>query len=384
MDVMNTPALEARIDLSAVSHNMGVLRSHTTAQIIAVVKADAYGHGAVEVGRAALAAGAAELGVTTIDEALALRRAGITAPVLAWLHGSNSDFVSAVEADVQLGISSSRELEAVVAAARTAGRAASVTVKVDTGLARNGVHITEWDDTRDALAKAVAEQVITLHGAMSHLVRGDEPEHPLNDLQAQRLDEAADDLARVGAPVAVRHIANSAATLMRPDLARDLVRPGIAIYGRSPIPGLGDFGLIPVMTLSAEVLSVKKVPAGQGVSYSHSWVAPQDTTVALLPAGYADGVPRLLSNTLDVQINGRRYPNVGRVCMDQMVIDVGPDGGGVAVGDRAILFGTGAEGGPTALEWAEAIGTIDYEIISGIRGRAVRTYVTAPGRGEVA
>ncbi len=204
-DVMNTPALEARIDLSAVSHNIGVLRAHTSAGIVAVVKADGYGHGAVEVGRAALAAGAAQLGVTTIGEALELRRAGITAPVLAWLHGSNADFGSAIESDVQLGVSSSRELDAVVAAARAAGRTASVTVKVDTGLARNGVHITEWDDTRDALAKAVAEQVITMHGVMSHLVRADEPDHPLNDLQAERLDEAADDLARVGAPAAVRH-----------------------------------------------------------------------------------------------------------------------------------------------------------------------------------
>ncbi len=382
-DVMNTPALEARIDLSAVSHNIGVLRAHTSAGIVAVVKADGYGHGAVEVGRAALAAGAAQLGVTTIGEALELRRAGITAPVLAWLHGGNADFGSAIEADVQLGVSSSRELDAVVAAARAAGRTASVTVKVDTGLARNGVHITEWDDTRDALAKAVAEQVITMHGVMSHLVRADEPDHPLNDLQTERLDEAADDLARVGAPVAVRHIANSAATLTRPDLARDLVRPGIAVYGRSPIPELGDFGLVPVMTLSAEVLSVKKIPAGQGVSYSHSWVAPNDTNVALLPAGYADGVPRLLSNMLSVQINGHRYRNVGRICMDQMVVDLGQNPAGVSAGDRAVLFGTGAGDGPTALEWAEAIGTIDYEIVSGIRGRAVRTYVSGPITGEV-
>jgi alanine racemase len=375
---MNSPALEARIDLSAVAHNIQVLRAHTTAALMPVLKADGYGHGAVQVAHAVLAAGAAELGVATIDEALVLRRAGISAPLLAWLHGSSANFAGAIDADVQLGISSPRELERIVAAARTVGRTASVTVKVDTGLARNGVAMAEWEEVRDGVAAAVSDQAIVLRGAMSHLVRGDEPDHPLNSLQAQRLDEAVADLRRVGTPPEVVHIANSAATLTRPDLGRDLARPGIAVYGRSPAPDLGDFGLIPAMTLSAEVLSVKKISAGQGVSYSHTWTAPNDTTVALLPAGYADGIPRLLSNKLRVHINGRSFPNVGRVCMDQMVVDLGPDGGGVVVGDRAVLFGTGEGGGPTALEWAEAIGTIDYEIVSGIRGRTVRTHVGSP------
>ncbi|MGK9270246.1 alanine racemase [Williamsia muralis] len=375
---MNSPALEARIDLSAVAHNIEVLQAHTNAALMPVLKADAYGHGAVQVAGAVMSAGAAEIGVATIDEALALRRGGIDAPLLAWLHGSSADFGAAIEADVQIGVSSPRELTAVVEAARAAGRTASVTVKVDTGLARNGVAADEWDELRDGVAAASAEQSMVLRGVMSHLVRGDEPGHPLNSLQGERLDEAVADLRRIGVGPEVVHIANSAATLTRPDLSRDLARPGIAVYGRSPAPDLGDFGLIPVMTLSAEVLSVKKIPAGQGVSYSHTWTAPSDTTVALLPAGYADGVPRLLSNTLRVHINGRSFPNVGRVCMDQMVVDLGADGGGVEVGDRAVLFGTGDHGGPTALEWAEAIGTIDYEIVSGIRGRAVRTYVGAP------
>lgn len=375
---MNTPALEAHVDLSAVAHNIGILRAHTAAEVMAVVKADGYGHGASQVGQAALAAGASELGVATVTEALSLRRGGITAPVLAWLHGRGADFAAAITADVQLGVSSARQLASVVEAARSLGVTAAVTVKIDTGLARNGVAPAEWDQIRDDIAKAVAEQVIVLRGAMTHLVRGDEPDHPTNDLQAERFDKAVADLTRVGAPPQIRHIANSAATLTRPDLARDLVRPGIAVYGRSPAPDLGDFGLLPVMTLSAEVLSVKKIDAGQGVSYGHTWVAPRDTMVALLPAGYADGIPRLLSNRLRANVNGRNFPGVGRVCMDQMVIDVGPDGGGVVEGDRAVLFGTGADGGPTALEWAETIGTIDYEIVSGIRGRAVRTYSAAP------
>lgn len=375
---MNSPALEAHIDLFAVAHNIEVLRSHTTAQLMVVVKADGYGHGAARVARAALTAGAAELGVATIDEALAVRGDGVSAPILAWLHSRGSNFAGAIDADVQIGISSPRQLEAVVAAARAVGRAASVTVKIDTGLARNGVAPAEWDDVRDGLAKAAAEQSIVVRGAMTHLVRGDEPQHPENDLQAERFDAAVADLIRVGARPEVQHISNSAATLMRPDLARDLVRPGIAVYGRSPAPDVGDFGLVPVMTLSAEVLSLKKIQAGQGVSYSHTWVAPRDTTVALLPAGYADGVPRLVSNRFRVHINGRSFPGVGRVCMDQLVVDVGPDGGGVAEGDRAVLFGNGADGGPTALEWAEAIGSIDYEIVSGIRGRTIRTYSSEP------
>lgn len=378
---MNTPALEAHVDLSAVAHNIGILRAHTPAQVMAVVKADGYGHGASQIGRAALDAGAVELGVATVDEALAIRRDGITAPVLSWLHGRDADFEAAIAADVQIAISSPRQLASVVEAARSVGRTAEVTIKIDTGLARNGVAPAEWEEIRDQIAKAVAEQVIVLRGAMTHLARGDEPEHPTNNLQAERFDEAVADLVRVGAPPQVRHIANSAATLTRRDLAHDLVRTGIAVYGRSPTPDLGDFGLIPVMTLSAEVLSVKKIEAGHGVSYGHTWVAPRDTTVALLPAGYADGIPRQLSNRLRVNINGRNFPGVGRVCMDQMVIDVGPDGGGVTEGDRAVLFGTGADDGPTALDWAETIGTIDYEIVSAIRGRAIRTYSGAPVPG---
>ncbi|HQV21159.1 MAG TPA: alanine racemase C-terminal domain-containing protein, partial [Gordonia sp. (in: high G+C Gram-positive bacteria)] len=162
---------------------------------------------------------------------------------------------------------------------------------------------------------------------------------------------------------------------VRPDLSRDLVRPGIALYGRTPLPGRGDFGLIPVMTLTGEISLVKRVARGQGVSYSHTWVAPQDTVVAVVPAGYADGVPRTLSGRFEVLVNGRRFPAVGRVCMDQFVIDLGPDGGGVAEGDLAELFGRGHAGGSTAADWADATDTIDYEILSAIRGRTVRRYV---------
>ena len=380
MAAMTESALTATIDLDAIAHNVGVLREASGADVLAVVKADAYGHGVVPVARTVLAAGATELGVAHITEALALRAAGIDAPITSWLHTMHSDFGAAIDADITIAVSSPRQLAAVVDAATGAGRTATVTAKVDTGLNRSGVAVDEWSEFATDLAKAVAAESVHLRAAMCHLVRGDEPDHPLNSEQAARLDAAVDDLRRLDACPEVVHIANSPAALTRPDLARDLVRPGIALYGRTPIPARGDFGLIPAMTLSAEVSLIKKVAAGQGVSYSHTWIAPHDTIVGVITAGYADGVPRLLSGKLAVTANGRRFPAVGRICMDQTVIDLGPDGAGIAEGDRVELFGTGRDGGSTAADWADAIGTIDYEIVSGIGGRTVREYIGG-GRG---
>jgi alanine racemase len=368
-------AVEATIDLRAIAHNVGVVRERSGADVMAVVKADGYGHGAVPVARTALAAGAVEVGVATIAEALALRQGGITAPVVAWLHTSQSDFAAAIRTGVEVVVSSPRQLAAVVAAARAVGRSAEVGVKVDTGLGRGGVAPDEWPTTVDLLARSTADRSVTLRTVMSHLAWADEPGHPGNDEQARCLDDCRQDLRRAGLRPQRVHLANSAAALTRRDLPGDLVRAGIAIYGRTPVPGLGDFDLIPAMTLTAEISLIKKVLAGQGISYGHTWTAPRDTVVALLPCGYADGVPRLLSNQFEVWIAGRRYPNVGRVCMDQLAIELGPDGGGVTEGDRAVLFGAGAHGEPTALDWARLCGTIDYEILTGVRGRRVRRYV---------
>ncbi len=380
---MTSAALTATVDLGAIAHNLDVLRTASNAAVMAVVKADAYGHGAVPVAKAAIAAGAAELGVAHITEARALRAAGIGAPITAWLHTPGADFSGAVTDRIEIALSSAAQLDAVVAAARATGVAASVTAKVDTGLNRSGVAVDEWDDFAEKLAKAHAEGAVTVRAVMCHLARGDEPDHPLNSEQAARLDAAAADLARLGAAPEIMHIANSPAALTRPDLARDLVRPGIALYGRTPVPELGDFGLIPAMTLSARVALVKKVAAGQGVSYSHTWVTSHDTVVAIVPAGYADGVPRLLSGRIRVRIADRLFDGIGRICMDQFVVDLGPDGAGVREGDEVELFGTGARGGVTAKDWADAIGTIDYEIVSQVGNRAVRRYLNAgPARGD--
>lgn len=370
-----TPRAEALIDLDAIAHNIGVLREHAgSAAVMAVVKADGYGHGASPTARAALNAGAYELGVATLEEALALRAAGITAPVLSWLHLPDEDFGPAIAADVELGVSSPRHLAGVASAARAVGRPAVVSVKIDTGLNRNGVAATEWPALLDALARGQAEGVVEIRGLFSHLAFADEPTNPVNDLQAQRLTDALAQARAVGVRPTVVHLANSAAALTRPDLGFDMVRPGIAVYGLTPVPEAGDFGLRPAMTLRARVALIKRVAAGEGVSYSHLWTAPRDTTVALLPIGYADGVPRGLTNRLDVWLGGQRRPVVGRICMDQVVVDCGPDGGGVAEGDTAVFFGTGNLGEPLAQDWANALGTIHYEVVTGVHGRVQRSY----------
>ncbi|MFE0751920.1 alanine racemase [Gordonia sp. NPDC058843] len=372
---MTSPALTATVDLGAIAHNVDVLRAASGTDVMAVVKADAYGHGALPVVRAVLAAGAAELGVAHLTEAAALRAAGIDAPITAWLHTPGADFAGAITDRIDIALSSIAQLEAVIAAAHRTGVPALVTAKVDTGLNRSGVAVDEWADFAERIAKAHADGSVTLRAAMCHLARGDEPDHPLNDAQAERLDLAVADLVRLGAAPQLVHIANSPAALTRPDLARDLVRPGIAVYGRTPVPARGDFGLIPAMTLTARIALVKKVAAGQGVSYSETWIAPRDTVVAVVAAGYADGVPRLLSGRIRVRIGDRLFDGVGRICMDQLVVDLGPDGAGVREGDEAELFGTGAAGGPTAKDWADAIGTIDYEIVSQVGTRVVRRYL---------
>jgi alanine racemase len=366
---------EAVVDLGAVAHNVRVLRERAGGvPVMAVVKADGYGHGATPVARAALAAGAAELGVATVDEALALRADGITAPVLAWLHPPGVDFGPALLADVEIAVSSVRQLDEVLDAVRRTGRAATVTVKVDTGLNRNGVAPAHYPAMLTALRRVVAEDAIRLRGLMSHMVFADQPDNPINDVQAQRFRDMLAQARNEGLRFEVAHLANSSATMLRPDLAFDLVRPGIAVYGLSPVPDLGDMGLVPAMTVKCAVALVKSIRAGESVSYGHTWTAHRDTNLALLPIGYADGVFRSLGGRLKVLINGARRPGVGRICMDQFVVDLGPGQPDVAEGDEAILFGPGGKGEPTAQDWADLLGTIHYEVVTSPRGRITRTY----------
>ena len=378
-----TAAAEAVVDLDAIAHNVRLLREQAgSAQVMAVVKADGYGHGAAHVGRAALAAGAAELGVATVGEALALRRDGISGPVLAWLHTPGTDFGPALEADVELAVSSVRQLGDVLDAAERTSHTATVTVKVDTGLSRNGMSAAEYPEVLNVLLRAQADGAVCVRGIMSHLAHGDDPDNPFNDVQAQRLTDMATYGREQGVDYEVVHLCNSPAAMTRPDLAFDMVRPGIAVYGQTPIPERGDMGLRPAMTLKCTVVLVRSIRAGDGVSYGHTWVADHDTTLALLPIGYADGVFRTLSGRIDVLIKGRRRRSVGRICMDQFVVDLGPGGPDVAEGDEAILFGPGAAGEPTAQEWADLLDTIHYEVVTSPRGRVARVYRPAPEAGQ--
>lgn len=378
-DLPAPPGPTAEVDLGAIAHNVRVLRERAgAAAVMAVVKADGYGHGATPVARTALAAGAAEVGVATVGEALSLRRDGITAPVLAWLHPPGTDFSPALAADVQIAVSSAQQLDDLVDASRRTGVTAVATLKVDTGLSRNGVAAADLPKVLVGLAHAVAEGTVHARGIMSHLACGDDPGNPMNDRQAARLQQMRELAREYDVDFEIAHLSNSPAAMTRQDLAFDMVRPGIAIYGQTPIPALGNVGLRPAMTLKAPVAMVRSIKAGDGVSYGHTWIAERDTTVALIPLGYADGIFRTLSGRLQVSINGRRHPGVGRICMDQFVVDLGPGSVDVGVGDEAILFGPGASGEPTTQDWADLVGTINYEVVTAVRGRITRVY-----RGEM-
>ena len=373
---------EVRIDVDAIRDNVALLRAGTTAEVMAVVKGDGYGHGLLASARAALAGGAGWLGVATLGEGLILRRAGLDVPVLAWLHSPGLPLHEGVAAGIDLSASDLRLLEELVTAARRAERPGRVHLKIDTGLARGGATPAEWPALLEAAAKAQADGEIEIVGVWSHFVYADAPGHETIDRQ---LAVFADGLAmaqRWGITPRYRHIANSAATLTRPDAHFDMVRPGIAVYGLSPIPGRS-FGLRPAMTARARVALTKRVSAGQGVSYGHTYFTPRETTLALVPLGYADGVPRAASNAGPVQLGGKRRTIAGRVCMDQIVLDVGDDP--VGSGDVATLFGPGDDGGPTADDWAEVVGTINYEIVTRFgSSRVPRVYDGTAGLSETA
>ncbi|REF30311.1 alanine racemase [Calidifontibacter indicus] len=379
-----TAPARVTIDLDAIGANVHALRGFAgNAQVMAVVKGDAYGHGLVPSAKAALGGGATWLGVAQLDEAFQLRAAGVQAPVLSWLHAPGVDFDRAVREQIDLGVPAIWELEAVAEAARRVGRTARIQLKVDTGLARNGAYGADWTALVEAAKPYVAEGAVAVTGVFTHFVFADAPTHPTVLRQQEIFADAVRDCERAGFDLEVRHMSNSAATLTTPQAAWDMVRPGLAVYGLSPVPDLGspaDFGLTPAMTVSADATVVKRIPAGQGVSYAHTYVAQQDTTVVDVPIGYVDGVPRSASNSGPVQLNGARYAVAGRVCMDQFVVDIGD--AQAAAGDEVVLFGDSATGVPTAQDWAEAAGTISYEIIARMSSRLPRVYLGGDRDGE--
>ncbi|MFD5861823.1 alanine racemase [Streptomyces chartreusis] len=380
---LRTAPLRARaeIDLAALRSNVLSLRAHAPgAALMAVVKSDAYGHGALRCARAAVDAGATWLGTATPEEALVLRAAGLRGMrMMCWLWTPGGPWREAIEADVDVSVSGMWALREVTEAARQAGAPARVHLKADTGLGRGGCQPgDDWTElVREAL-RAEAEGLLSVTGLWSHFACADEPGHPSIAAQLTRFREMVAYAEGQGARPEVRHIANSPATLTLPDSHFDLVRTGIATYGISPSPELGspaDFGLRPVMTLSASLALVKHVPGGHGVSYGHRYVTPGETTLGLVPLGYADGIPRHASGAGPVLVGGKWRTVAGRIAMDQFVVDLGGDE--PEPGAQAVLFGPGDGGEPTAEDWAQAAGTIAYEIVTRIGTRVPRVYRNA-------
>lgn len=358
------PASFARIDLAAITDNVAAIAASTSAAVMAVVKADGYGHGAVSAARAALAGGASWLAVAFVDEALALRHAGIRAPLLALITRSGDDLDAAVAAGIDLGVGSLECLRAV------AGRGARVHLEVDTGLSRGGARTEIWSKF------FAAARDLDVVAVWSHFACSDEPGHPANARQLAAYHDALHVAKHHGITPSIRHLANSGATLTLPESHVDVVRPGIAIYGLSPGPGceraVRDLGLRPAMTLRSEVGSVKRIPAGSGVSYGWAFTAAHATALALVPLGYADGIPRHAANSAQVAIAGRRFRIAGAVCMDQFMVEL--HDAPVGPGEEVLLFGPGTHGEPSASEWAAAAGTIGYEIVTRIGARVPRVY----------
>jgi alanine racemase len=361
----------ACVDLTAVAGNVAEFTNRVApAAVMAVVKAGGYGHGAVEPARAALAGGATWLGVVHVREALELRSAGIKAPLLALMAVGSQDHEAAIRADVDLSAGTVEMVRQIADAAAAAGRVARVHLKADTGLSRGGAAPWEWQAVVDA-ALAVPDRVNVV-GLWSHFASSDDPGNPSILAQLAAYRDAVDIAEKSGVSPEVRHLANTAGAIGVPDARFDLVRVGGGVYGLSTLPGGAPSWLTPAMTLRAKLIQVKRVPAGTGVSYNHRYVTDRETTLGLVPLGYADGVPRDARNRHLVFARGRRWPIAGTVCMDQFVIDFGDEN--VRVGEDVVLFGPGRDGEPTAQEWGEALGTISYELVTGIGPRVPRRY----------
>ena len=373
--VMDSHA-QALVNLDAIAGNVAALREHVApSAVMAVVKAGGYGHGSVAAARAALEGGARWLGVVHVAEALELRAAGIGSPLLCLMAIGSDAHRAAIEARVDLTAGSVDMVRRIEAAAGAAGRPARLHLKADTGLSRGGATAADWPSVLDAALTAQAAGRVNVVGVWSHFASADEPGNESVAAQLAAFGEAVAVAEKAGVTPEVRHIANTAGALVVPEARYDLVRIGGGVYGLSTLPGGAPpwlRSLRPAMTLRARLAMVKRVPAGSGVSYGHRYVTARETTLGLLPLGYADGVPRSATGQPLLFARGRRWPIAGTVCMDQLVIDFGDEP--VAVGDEVVLFGPGDGGEATAQEWGERLGTISYEIVTGIGGRVPRSY----------
>ena len=364
---------EALIDLGAIKENVSALGRHVgAAQLMAVVKADGYGHGMVPAAQAAIGGGADWLGVVQIDDALALRKAGGTVPVLCLLAAPDAAHEEAIRQGVDLSAGSVPLISQIAAAAQRAGRPARLHLKADTGMCRGGATVADWPALVAAALAAEAARHVQVIGIWSHLACADIPGHPSIAVQLAAFREAVELAERAGARPQLRHLANTPATLTLPETWFDLVRPGGAVFGLSTLPGDLPDWLRPAMTLRARLVLVKEVPPGSGVSYGHRHVTTGSATLGLVPLGYAEGVPRNAAGVAEVQVRGRRWTIAGTVCMNQFVLDFGA--AAVSAGDEVVLFGPGDSGEPTAQQWADALGTLSYEIVTRFAGRVPRIY----------
>jgi len=394
----------AAVDLAAIRHNLGVLRAAAPGALqLATVKANAYGHGLLPVARAALDGGADWLGVAQLAEAFTLRRgldeAGVAraeAPILAWISTSSSDFVAAIEADIDLSVSWTWVLADICAAARQVGRPARVHVKIDTGMSRAGSTLADLPALAAALRMAADDGLVDVVGAWSHMSRADDPSEAGNASTASHVrifEEGLAILADAGVTPRIRHLSATSGILWHPEAHYDMVRAGIGLYGLSPDPAVAtaeQLGLIPALELRAPLTSVKVIEEGTPASYAGTWVAPTRRWIGLVPLGYGDGILRAVSNKARVVVHTAsgpfNAPIVGRVCMDQFMVDLGPAEGSpgtptarsgqapAAPGDIATLFGSGAGGEALADDWAQAAGTINYEIVTHLGAHIPRIY----------
>jgi alanine racemase len=365
------PVLE--IDLGAVAANTRLLAERATGALMAVVKADGFGHGAVAVARTALANGATSLGVTSIDEAMQLRDAGLVAPVLSWLNPLDADFASAVVSDIDVAVPSVEHLAAVTAAAARVGLVAAIHLHADTGLARDGAAPDDWLRLCILAREAQSRGRVRVVGLMGHLSSADDPADPANVMGRRAFGRFCRIARASGLRPATRHLAATSATLTDPRSHHDLCRVGAGLVGIDPT---GTTVLRAAMTLTAPVVHVRRVPAGTPVGYGHTYVTDGPAELALVPVGYADGMPRAASGRAEVLVAGRRCPVVGRISMDQVVVDV--TGLGVSAGDAVTVLGPGDRGEPTIGDWAVWSGTLPHEIVTGLGSRFTRTMVPAP------
>ena len=366
----------AEINLAAIKKNIEYIKQKSNAQILAVVKADAYGHGLIPVAKAAVDSGATWLGTALLEEAIELRNNGIDANVIAWLTPLGEDFKSALSLKIEIGVSSIELLDEIVSASEEVGVIPRLHLEIDTGMSRGGV-ADQWEMLIAKVANLIKENKIEIVGAWSHFARADEPAEVMNKEQLDLFDNKVTQLRSLGIKPEFIHIANSAAALTNQASHKSIVRWGIGLYGLSPdVNNLGDskkLGLLPAMKLKAKLNLVKKVKSGATVGYGATAKVLKDTKLGVISLGYADGIPRNANNSAGVFVAGKRAAIIGRVSMDQFVVDLGADSL-AKTGDEVIVFGDGSAGEYTVDEWAKACGTINYEIVTRIGPRVPRIY----------